>query len=44
MQKVAIPRPPWLKVRLADWEAYVREQEGDGERVYRIYPADFWVR
>jgi hypothetical protein len=29
---------------LAGYEGYVRQVEGDAERVYRIYPSDFWIR
>jgi len=28
---------------IADWETWVEEHEGADERVYRIYPRDFWV-
>ena len=28
---------------IVDWETWVQEHEGAQERVYRIYPRDFWV-
>lgn len=28
---------------LARWEGWVQEHEGGGERVYRVYPRDFWL-
>ena len=28
---------------LERWEAWVREKEGDDERVHRVYPRDFWL-